>query len=415
MKDRATRRKEYKARRNKVLLMKVGLIVLAAVIVAFIAFIASAFNSGYKLNPTSAVVVHYSGFEGSGSVETDISLEKMYEELDAAYVKYASSIWPIRKTLTQQDFEALGATFDCSTDTSKTLKNGDELTIDITYDKDLAKKLDIEVMFESIPLVVDGLDDGIVVTKDDLFANISISMNGVSPLITAEIINENTNDFFKTIEYTISPKKDYYENGDTITVTASYDNDKAIELNYNMDTGDNKKEFKVDGFKKYVSSVSEIDEETFKEAVEAGKECFVNANEYGLRIFTEAGIRYTWVGTGNYTFKWSNPRLISAYVQTISDTSLISSGKTYNNLELVYNIHISQANGAGCDAEAVVCFNDMTIDENGKVDINKESGQLFSASYVDAKIKSSLKGWFGDDYNLEKFDLTTMDLGEQEN
>lgn len=410
MKDIETRKREYRRRRIQVMIMKTGVLIILAVIIGILAVAFSAVTSGYELDSASVITVHYSGFDGEASAEPVISYENLKDELDAAYAKYASSIWPIKKNLEQKDFEAFASSVEYSLDKTESLRNGDEINITVSYDESMADDLGLDVKFKSIPLTVENLEQGRVITKEDLFKDVTISCNGISPLIEIELVNNTQDDFLKTVNYRISSEKSYYKNGETIKVTASYDPDLAIGVHYDMQTGDNTMSYTVDEPVEYVQSISQIDEETFKAAFEKGKDCFVDANEYGLRIFTEAGLRYTWVGTGDYTFEWSNPRLISSYVETLKDPELLASGKVYNYLEIVYEIHIEQANGTGCDAEAVVCFNEMTIDENGKVDFNPDSGQLFSASYLDKNIKSSLRGWFGDDYTLEKFDLSTMNI-----
>jgi len=388
--------------------MKCILGVLALFFVFLISLGVSALTGKYSLDVTDAMLLHYSGFEGEGRAELELDTDKVILKLDEAYEKYGKKLWPLIKKHTREDFEALAPSVKEALDKNKELKNGDVINISVSYDESLAKKLGVKLKYSEIPITVEGLDKGIVLSEEEFFKDISLSINGISPVIGVEVVNNSNDNFLKSVDYEISDAKDYYENGDEITVVANYDRENAISLHYDVKDDKPQKSYTINTGKKYIENTSQFTDEALREAIEYGKTCFTDANEYGLRIFTEAGLTYTWVGTQDYTFEWSNPRIISAYIETIKDEYRGDFSKMYNYLELAYEIHIEQANGTGCDAEAIVCFDSMTIDENGKIDINKESAQLFSASYLDKNIKNSLKGWFGDSYNIDKFDLSGL-------
>lgn len=409
-KDAETRQKEYKKRRDQVKILKIGIAAGLVVFVIFLFFWVSAVNSGYCIDPTGFISVHYTGYDGMASAQLQVDKAALINELDKAYAKYSTSLWPIVKTHTMEDFEALGGDFAGELSKTSELKNGDEINISISMNQVMCDALKVSLKYSDIPLTVADLQEGIVLSRDDIFKDVTISQNGISPEITLEVTNNSEDDFLKTLEYKVRSDKEFFEKGDRVVIEADYDRDLAVNCHYAIDDASLQLEYITEGDRRYVNSVADIDEETFKLAYEKGKECFVNANEYGLRIFTEANLPYTWVGTQDYTFEWSNPRLISSYIETVKDEYRGNVSKRYNYLEIIYEVHIAQANGVGCDAEAVVCFDDLTIDDNGNVDINEDSAQLFSASYLDKNIKDSLKGWFGDEYILEKFDLAQMNL-----
>jgi len=388
--------------------MKTGLVASLVLVVFLVFLLISALSGGYIFDPTNVITVHYSGYQGVASAQISVDSAKLRSEMDTAFTEYDSSLWPIIKKYKSDDFYDFAASFSGVLDKSENLKNSDKVNITIQYDKELAEKLGIRMKYEEIPFTVEGLADATVVTADDLFKYMEINVEGVSPLLTVTVDNTAPlGDFFASVSYAITPEQEYYKNGDKLTVRASYDGDRAVAAHLDIQAGSLEKTVEIDGYDEYLTSSDQLSPEVFQKAVELGKTCFVRANEYGLRIFTEAGLTYTWVGTQDYTFEWSNPRILSSYVEVVKDEYAGHNSKPYNYLELVYEVHIQQANGTGCDAEAVVALESMTVDKNGNVNLNEESAQLFSASYLDKNIKNSLQGWFGDEYNLEKIDLST--------
>jgi len=407
--DAEKRRLDREKRRKRAFIQRIILAVLLIVFIVCMVILTSALKSGYELDPTNVISVHYSGYNGMASAEVVIDQEKLTGELNAAYDKYHKSIWPLIKKLKIEDYQALSKDFTSSLDKTSEISNGDEIKITLDYDKDLADKLKVSLKYTEIPLTVADVSEGTVLSQEDIFKDVSIQVEGVSPRLLINLVNNSEDEFLQNVTYTIKDEKEFYRNGETVTVQAVYDSEQAVLARYDLPAGTPEKQYTISNeYLRYVDSTADIPTEVLKEAIERGKECFTGANEYGLRIFTEAGLPYTWVGTQDYTFEWSEPRIISSYVETVKDEYIDNLDKTYNYLELAYEVHIEQANGVGCDAEAVVCFDSMTIDKDGKVNLNENSAQLYTASYLDKNIKESLNGWFGDDYNLDKFDISAL-------
>jgi len=410
--DKDVRAEMYRQRRLKVLFMKIG--IAAGLLLLFIFALFKKFKtySGFILDPTEFVTVSYKGFDKAGQAELRVNREKLASLLDKAHRQYENAIWPLDKKYDMESFMSLIPSFDAVLDRSEGLSNGDELKITAKMDEEAADELRLRLKYTEIPFTVEGLPEGTFLTEEDIFGQLTVSVNGISPMITVELINGSENEFIQSLEYKAEPEKEYYEKGDKIKITAHFDSEKALEAHYEIPDDATVMEYTVPGDIKYVESASEIDKETLEEAIELGKQCFTGANEYGLRIFTEAGLPYSWEGTKDYTFEWSDPRILSAYVETMKEDHRGKSSKLFNYLELAYEVHIRQANGVGCDAEAVVCFDQLTVDDEGNVDLNPDSAQLFTASYLDRNIKNTIRGWFGDEYDLDKINLTEYGLLE---
>ena len=334
-KDIKTRKLEYRRRKIEVLIKKIGLAVILLAFLIFFVFYTSSANKGTRLDPTEFITVHFSGYEGAGNADIEVDRKLIAEKMNEAYNKYESALWPFIKDCTLDDFVALGESFECILDKDSDLKNDDKLTISVKLDEELSKKLEIVILHEELPVEVNGLEPGIDYPDENFFKDISVSMNGVSPVVQIEIINDSADKFLQSVDYTIEPDKEFFSNGDKFKIRANYDEDTARKLHYAVEGKNLEREYTVEGSKGYVVSANQISAEVLESAINKGITYFTNANEYGLRIFTEAGLVYTWKGTDQYTFEWSNVRILSSYFQHVKDEYRGDISKPYNYLELV--------------------------------------------------------------------------------
>ena len=146
-----------------------------------------------------------------------------------------------------------------------------------------------------------------------------------------------------------------------------------------------------------------ITEEMLEEFVQAGTKCFTDANEYGLRIFSEAGRMPIWVNKKT-TFEWQNPYVISAYFNVAKENAMPTAGEYMNDIKIVYGVTLIQADGVNCDAEIVVRFNGIMEKADGSIDLALESGTMISASHKDKFIKDIVRN----KYTEENYESTKI-------
>lgn len=164
-------------------------------------------------------------------------------------------------------------------------------------------------------------------------------------------------------------------------------------------------EYTVEGTDEYVTSAAELTDELVKEAAEAGKEAFVNANEYGVRIFCEANLVPVYVNK-KATFEWLKPTLLSVYFKSVKPEAAGQNGNNYNDLDLIYFVKITQADGVTCDAEAVVRFSNIIKRSDGTFEYDFSNAKIISASYSNSSIVKNVVGRYEDTYNIEKLDFS---------
>lgn len=287
-----------------------------------------------------------------------------------------------------------------------TLANGDSITVHFDYDEELAEKKWLRIKGKDAVYTVSGLPEGKPLTADLLFQDAAASFEGTPPELTFTITNESDAPFFQNITYEITDAKDFYDVGDTVHVRAVFSEQDAV-LNEYITTGREKDctmEYTVEEQARYLTDASYLTRNDIQTMNDTAASLFSDANEYGLRIFSEANLMPEWTN-GKTTFRWSNPRLISAYFNTLKpeyyDNNILHS----NDVKLVYLVTLSQANGTSCDAEAVVRFTNLMQEPDGSLDLALDSAKLIAASYHNSHIVNLVNDEYHDEYESEKLTL----------
>lgn len=148
----------------------------------------------------------------------------------------------------EDDLDALFASIVCTPSKTESLKNGDAITFTYSYDEALAKELDITLKLADKPYTVESLPE---LSAYDPFEGLEIQFTGYNYYGKAEIKNE-MGAFGDYITYEIS-KDGELTNGDTVTVTAVFDADKALEQGFSI--GDAQKTFAVSGLTEFDDAV----------------------------------------------------------------------------------------------------------------------------------------------------------------
>ncbi len=132
------------------------------------------------------------------------------------------------------------------------LSNDDEVTINVSYDEELAKNLNIEILDTSFKYTVEGLED-----KQEMspFEGLSVKFSGIAPYGTVQLDKSNC------IQYIIDNVTFYCDdydlsNGDKVVVRAEFNSEMAERSGY-IFTEDVKK-YTVVGLSKYVKTMAGV-------------------------------------------------------------------------------------------------------------------------------------------------------------
>ena len=301
--------------------------------------------------------------------------------------------------------EKYGAFYETvSVDFSKSsgLTNGDEVTISFNYDKSVAKNYNLKVKANDMHYTVNGLVAATPVSENDLFEGLDINFEGIAPLATASLDTSNTK-FKDVVTYQIIDEKEYYDAGETIRVRAVFDEADLEELDYKATTPSEEciKEYIVEDVDRYITDTDQITDEMMASLKKEALTLFTDANEYGMRIFCDAGLMPVYVNKQT-TFKWSSPNYISSYLNVLREESYGKTGTHVNDIKLCYESVISQADGKACKAEVIVRFQDIIIRKDGTIDLKLESGEIISADRRDSHIKAIVRNEIDKDYESVK-------------
>ncbi|MBR6147561.1 MAG: hypothetical protein IKQ44_04275 [Lachnospiraceae bacterium] len=301
--------------------------------------------------------------------------------------------------------EKYGAFYETvSVDFSKSsgLTNGDEVTISFKYDKNAAKTYNLKVKAGDMHYTVSGLVAATPVSENDLFEGLDINFEGIAPLATASLDASNTR-FKDVVTYQIIDEKEYYDAGETIRVRAVFDAADLEKLDYKatVDSEECIKEYIVEDVDRYITDTDQITDEMMASLKKEALTLFTDANEYGMRIFCDAGLMPVYVNKKT-TFKWSSPNYISSYLNVLREESYGKTGTHVNDIKLCYESVISQADGKACKAEVIVRFQDIIIRKDGTIDLKLESGEIISADRRDSHIKAIVRNEIDKDYESVK-------------
>ncbi len=155
--------------------------------------------------------------------------------------------------------------------------NGDVVTVNVTYDEELASALGISFEDSSFDITVNGLEDK---TEVSPFDGLSVTFSGVSPYGSVQIDKSNCLQYVKdNVTFTCSSYD--LSNGDKIIVTAEF-NSEIAERNGYIFT-ETEKRYTVVGLSKYASSLSSVSYGTTTALMHRMAEEYIEGTDYGYK------------------------------------------------------------------------------------------------------------------------------------
>lgn len=381
-------------------------VIMFCIFCAVAIFVAKDFLPHETMNLSEYFSVSYEGYNTKGSAVLTID-EAGLNEIAARVKDNDHSSLLLAKQYSDADCDSFIKSISAEVVNAGDLSNGSKVTISYRYDEALAKKLKIKVLSKSEEVTVSGLSTAAILTKEELFKDLEVRFEGVSPNITMEIINNSANEFIQGIVFNPEVYQENYASGDIVRIRAYFSEEECLKKNYSIDTPSEEcvMEYTVAGTDSYAASASELTKALIGEAVAAGKSAFTDANEYGVRIFCEANLVPVYINK-KATFEWLEPSLISAYFKSVKPEAAGKDGNHYNDLDLIYFVRITQADGVTCDAEAVVRFSNIIVNADGSIDYDFTSPQIISASHSNSSILKNVVTKYEDTYEIEKLDYS---------
>jgi hypothetical protein len=331
---------------------------------------------------------------------------KLSDMLQFKYTGYDGSGEAAATLVSPMEYTDFSKSVKAKLSSSSGLKNGDSITVTWSYDADTARQMKLRIDDTPYTVKVSGLKEPVKISDDELFKNVKITEEGISPYITVTAENIGTDSFLKTVKFTVADAEKFYAAGDTYKVSAAYDSKLASKDGYVMSSDNPEHTYTVSQGDTYITDPAEITQDELSRMNQTASGLFTDkkAREYGLRIFREMNLMPVWSGAST-TFRWESPKLISAYFDIRkSDSPDNDIQKHVNDVKLIYNAVLTQANGTSCNAEVIVRFEDIIGRQDGTVDLNLSSGTIISASARNANIKELISN------DASDYDVQTLDI-----
>lgn len=393
------REKLIRRRRARIVVL---VLVLLFVFVGFLATRIIAAMPYESVDLCNFATIEFGGYNTAGTamVEPD---EVVIDALLAKVKQDCNDAIFHNSTPNEEDYLKFKQSLGFSIDKQAGLANGSVITMNCTYDKKLAKSLKIEVTNVSRQVTVGGLPTVTTISKEQLFENLEVSFSGVSPNLMVYMSNNSTNPFISKVGFAIVEPKDYYANGDVIRVRANFSDGLTQETNCIVDTPMEEciKEFTVECDSEYITKSVDLPANILAEAVDAGKRAFVDANEYGVRIYCEANLVPVYINK-KATFVYGTPKYVSSYFKSIRPDKVGTMGYDYNDLDIIYSVVISQADGVTCTAYAAVRFMNIIKNADGSYEYDFSDPKILTESYFSDRVKKNVTDNYVNTHEVER-------------
>ena len=283
------------------------------------------------------------------------------------------------------------------------LKNGDTITVICKYDEELAEKLNLEVETVMGDFTVTGLPVVTTISVEDVFSDLSVSFEGISPNLVVSLQNESTNPLVSKMSFEIEEPKEYYCAGDKVKIRALYNDDLCLETGFVVDAqaGECEMEYTAESDCEYITCADDLPTSILNEAIEAGKGAFKDANEYGVRIYCEANLVPVYINK-KATFEYGTPNYVSSYFKTVFPEKAGELGLSYNDLDIIYDVRITQADGVSCTAYAAVRFSNIVKNSDGTYTYDFSDPKILSESYFSARVKKNVTESYANTHDVER-------------
>lgn len=309
---------------------------------------------GTKVDISEYVDVSFKGIDGRATASAVITFGDLEDLILGEDVNNIEMIYRIAE---------LEKSVQCELSKEEGLSNGDSVSVTIKWSEDAAEKCGIKLTGSEKTFVVSGLQEGKVA---DLFSDIEIDYNGVSPEVSVVVRNISKDSYLSTINYMVEPSGNV-ANGDEIKVIANINAAAAEQKGYIVE--ETEKVYTVEGADEYISAYSEIDEETFnkmdaqsRDVIEAG---LVNKYNYVDYMYPNGGV---WSADFQ---EMVDIKLSRAYFFCLKDgLNTNSYGTVRNSIFLVYEVTaIDSKTPEGKTAYFPVYFKNFIMRNTGNLDV----------------------------------------------
>lgn len=377
-------------RRNLRIISSIVIILLLAVLMIALYVRAKVSLPYESIELCNLAVVDFGGYNSAGTAEVSMDEEAVNAFLAKIKQDYKEAKFH-NTDPSDEDYIRFRSSLSFSLDKTEGLSNGDVIVMSCVYDEELADELKIDVTSSTRQLTVGGLPTITKLSVSQLFEDLEVTFDGVSPNLTISMKNNSENPFIKHMGFEIIDPKEYYRAGDIVRVRGKYSDNLIMETKFMVDGNpeDVVKEYEATCDSEYITSVNDLPASIIDEAIAAGRNAFVDANEYGVRVFCEAHLVPVYINK-KATFVYGTPNFTSAYFKTVFPENAGKISYDYNDLDIIYNVSITQADGVSCTAYAAVRFKNIVRHNDGSYEYDFSNPEILGESYMSQRVKATV-------------------------
>lgn len=242
-------------------LSKKNISIIGIVCLIVIAGLLIVVNKKTTINMSNYVTVEFSGYDTIGTAKVKIdydALEKDYADKLKYYGKDKI------ETSFMEPYEIfIDKCISGNLDKMENLTNGDSVVYNWDCDEKVAKEdFKVKLKVDDLKVTVNGLEE---IKEIDPFENIDLTYSGISPIGRVTVNKKVKNNIIDELYFDVEPS-DELSNGDKVVVSISdgwwEDIQKYYLEEYGVKFTSTSKEFTVDGLGSYVTSLTQISEDS---------------------------------------------------------------------------------------------------------------------------------------------------------
>lgn len=318
--------------------------------------------SSAKIELSQYADIKISGYNGYGFADVNVN----WSALEAEFTKNdkQDSVTVFAKLM------SLESSIEYSVDKKENLSNGDIVNLTVKWNKDIAKKHKLSFTTKKLSVKVEKLEEP---KKLDLFTDLHIEYEGISPKASAILRNASSDPFIKNISYYIKDNIPFnISNGDKIIVEAKITKEDALKKGYIIETTE--KEITVDGIDEYITKYESIDNDTLekmkKQAIDLIESNIASVYDYMITLYPDV---FFGLDSFQDSINIIENNLKHAYFFSLKPGIDESFGTVNNSIFLVYKIKFTTSHTKIGTEDVVylpVYFKDIVKRSDGKIDVN---------------------------------------------
>lgn len=212
-----------------------------------------------KIEVDQYVTVEYEGYDGYARAHVELDELALYEAMMEATGQSVSdyadidSLWDLGGAV--YDGVSLYTcidTIELTPSKTENLSNGDTIDVAITYDNEVARKMDIEFVGDSVSVTVEGLKP---VQEVDPFEDLKVTFTGIAPSGQVEFEYTGSNENISSYNFE-ADRYDGLRNGDMVTITYNVSDEDTLYYGYVLSTKE--KQYEVSGLQEYADSYADL-------------------------------------------------------------------------------------------------------------------------------------------------------------